>query len=102
MQEAAREEKRSGRASKRQVKVLAADVDRALFELLRGVRTKLARERGVAPYMICSDATLADMCRLMPTDAEAMARVYGMGERKIRSFGARFAQAILDYQEKNG
>ena len=82
-------------------KVLPGDVDQALFELLRSVRTQLARERHVAPYLICSDATLSDMCRLRPTDAATMLQVRGMGDRKIQSFGARFAQAILDYTAKN-
>ena len=94
-------EKRSKRQRKDTSRVLDADVDRALFELLRGVRTKLARERHVAPYLICSDATLGDMCRLLPTDAETMRQVRGMGDRKIQSFGAQFAQAILDYTAKN-
>ena len=91
----------SKRRKKAESKVLNADIDRALFELLRGVRTKLARERHVAPYLICSDATLSDMCRLLPTDAETMYQVRGMGDRKIQSFGAQFAQAILDYTAKN-
>ena len=100
---ARQEEEKPAKSSKRRAaKVLGGDVDRALFELLRGVRTKLARERRVAPYLICSDATLADMCRVRPTDAETMRRVRGMGDRKIQSFGAQFVQIILDYTAKNG
>ena len=99
---ARQEEEKTDRKSKRQVaKVLDENVDRTLFDLLRGVRTKLANERHVAPYMICTDATLSDMCRLLPTDAETMIRVRGMGDRKVQSFGAQFAQVILDYTAKN-
>ena len=98
----ARQEEKRVKASKRKAsKVLGADVDRTLFELLRGVRTKLASERHVAPYLICSDATLSDMCRLLPTDAETMREVKGMGDRKIHSFGAQFMQVILDYTARN-
>ena len=91
----------SKRRKKPASKVLTADVDHELFELLRGVRLQLARDRRVAAYLICSDATLIDMCRLLPTDVDTMRQVRGMGENKIQSFGAQFAQAILDYTAKN-
>ena len=96
------EEKPAKPFKRRSARVLDGNVDQTLFELLRGVRLKLARERHVAPYLICSDATLSDMCRLKPTDAETMREVKGMGDRKIQSFGAQFAQVILDYTAKNG
>ena len=99
---ARQEEEKLTKTSKRKAaKVLPGDVDQVLFEVLRGVRMQLARESHVAPYLICSDATLSDMCRLRPTDAETMREVRGMGDRKIQSFGAQFAQAILDYTAKN-
>ena len=103
----ARQEEKAERATKRRAgkrssaKNFSENVDRKLFELLRGVRTRLAHERNVAPYLICSDATLTDMCRLLPTDAETMNQVKGMGQRKIQSFGAQFIQVILDYTQSN-
>ena len=47
-----------------------------LFEQLRKCRTELAVEKGVPPYIICSDKTLKDMCAKCPVDSTAMAAVY--------------------------
>ena len=58
------------------------DVDRALFERLRGVRFEVARSRGVPPYVIFHDATLREMARLRPTSLDALLAVKGVGARR--------------------
>ena len=65
----------------------------ALFEKLRSVRTELAAEKSVPPYIICSDKTLKDMCAKLPRDKEQLADVYGMGEQKIQNYGEA---AVID------
>jgi ATP-dependent DNA helicase RecQ len=72
-------------------------VDRTLFELLRGVRSRLAAERGVPPYVIFSDATLRALSRTRPSSLEGMRLVYGIGDAKLRDFGPQFHQVIVDY-----
>ncbi len=69
-------------------------VDRALFEALRDLRKRLAEERSVPPYVIFSDATLREMARMRPSTLEKLRLVYGVGEAKLRDFGARFQQVI--------
>ena len=73
-----------------------------LFEQLRKCRTELAVEKGVPPYIICSDKTLKDMCVKCPVDSTAMAAVYGMGAQKIESYGARFTQVITAFLNEHG
>lgn len=73
-----------------------------LFEELRRCRTELASEKGVPPYIICSDKTLKDMCAKCPTDDAAMATVYGMGAQKIQSYGVHFTKIIADFLEEQG
>ena len=73
-----------------------------LFEQLRKCRTELAVEKGVPPYIICSDKTLKDMCAKCPVDSTAMAAVYGMGAQKIESYGARFTQVITAFLNAHG
>ena len=63
------------------------DVDRALFERLRGVRLDIARSRGVPPYVIFHDATLREMARLRPSSLEALIAVKGVGARKAEDLG---------------
>jgi len=69
-------------------------VDRDLFERLREVRLRLARERGVPPYVIFHDAALRDMARVKPTTADALLGVRGVGARKAEDLGEHFLDAI--------
>lgn len=73
----------------------------ALFEKLRSVRTELAAEKSVPPYIICSDKTLKDMCAKLPRDKEQLADVYGMGEQKIQNYGEAFMSAVNSFVADN-
>jgi ATP-dependent DNA helicase RecQ len=65
-----------------------------LFESLREVRLRLARERGVPPYVIFHDTTLRDMVERRPLTREALHDVYGVGVRKAADFGDAFLEVI--------
>jgi ATP-dependent DNA helicase RecQ len=69
-------------------------VGRELFEALRELRKELARERQVPPYLIFSDDTLRELARVRPSTPERMRQVYGVGDAKLRDFGARFLAVI--------
>lgn len=73
----------------------------ALFEKLRSVRTELAAEKSVPPYIICSDKTLKDMCAKLPRDKEQLADVYGMGEQRIQNYGEAFVTAVNSFVADN-
>lgn len=73
----------------------------ALFEKLRSMRTELAAEKSVPPYIICSDKTLKDMCAKLPRDKEQLADVYGMGEQKIQNYGEAFVTAVNSFVADN-
>ena len=73
----------------------------ALFEKLRSVRTELAAEKSVPPYIICSDKTLKDICAKLPWDKEQLADVYGMGEQKIQNYGEAFVTAVNSFVADN-
>ncbi len=65
-----------------------------LFDLLRQVRTDIAKEEGMPPYIIFSDKTLTDMCIKLPLNKEEMLTVSGVGENKYQKYGQRFVEAI--------
>ena len=73
----------------------------ALFEKLRSVRTELAAEKSVPPYIICSDKTLKDICAKLPRDKEQLVDVYGMGEQKIQNYGEAFVTAVNSFVADN-
>ena len=73
-----------------------------LMGQLKATRTALAKAQGVPPYIVCSDATLASMCRIRPQTRQGMLSVSGMGEIKTARYGDAFLQVIKAYaiQEK--
>lgn len=68
-----------------------------LFEVLRGLRTEIAREEAIPPYMIFSDKTLVDMCVKIPFTKAEMLDVSGVGENKYEKYGERFIEQIREY-----
>ncbi len=68
-----------------------------LFEILRVLRTKVAREKGVPPYIVFSDATLEEMAAKRPVTDADMNNISGVGERKLHLYGNLFMDAILSY-----
>jgi len=62
-------------------------VDRDLFDALRSLRLRLARERGVPPYVIFHDTTLRELARVKPTTLEALRHIYGIGAKKADDLG---------------
>jgi ATP-dependent DNA helicase RecQ len=65
-----------------------------LFRHLKSLRTRLATERKLPPYMIFSDKTLTVMARSRPLDRKGLLRVHGVGEHKADEYGPVFLDAI--------
>ena len=65
-----------------------------LFERLKALRLKIAREEGMPPYIIFSDKTLIDMAAKMPHTKEEMLNVSGVGENKYAKYGKRFLDVL--------
>jgi len=72
-------------------------VDRELFETLRRLRRSIADQRSQPPYVIFGDNTLRELSRIRPTTSEAMRRVHGIGDAKMRDFGLDFLAAICNH-----
>ena len=77
------------------------ECDDALFERLRELRKRLADERDVPAYVIFSDVALVQMARTYPTSEAEFRRISGVGEHKLREFGAVFVAEIGDYLQSN-
>jgi ATP-dependent DNA helicase RecQ len=69
-------------------------VDRALFEELRALRLRIARDRGVPPYVIFHDTSLRELAKLKPATQDALRHVYGVGARKAEDLGEAVLQVI--------
>lgn len=90
------EKETAGKPSKRSKAETASweGVDHELFEALRVLRREFAEQRGVAPYMILSDATLRELARVRPSSLEGLRMIYGIGEAKLRDYGEPFLGAV--------
>ena len=89
--------------SKRQSKsaIAVADADRPLFEALRALRLRLASEAKLPPYIICTDATLAELAAVRPRDAAALRDITGLGTSKIARYGAALLAVIAGAGESS-
>ena len=75
--------------------------DEALFERLRELRKRLADERDVPAYIVFSDVALRQMARNYPANERDFARISGVGEKKLREFGAAFLGEVAAHLQMN-
>ena len=75
--------------------------DEVLFGKLRELRKQLADERGVPPYIVFSDVSLRQMARFYPATDREFSRISGVGDRKLREFGAVFLGEIAAHLQSN-
>jgi ATP-dependent DNA helicase RecQ len=71
--------------------------DEPLFQHLRSLRAAIARDEGVAAFIVFPDRTLIEMARLRPIDLAALRFVHGVGERKLAAYGPIFVKAIAEF-----
>jgi ATP-dependent DNA helicase RecQ len=75
--------------------------DEELFERLRQLRKTLADERNVPAYIVFSDVSLRQMARHYPANDEQLTRINGVGEKKLKEFGAAFLSEIAAHLQQN-
>lgn len=72
--------------------------DPPTFEFLRAIRKEIARRENVPPYIIFSDATLEELSVLNPGVASDLRQVSGIGDAKMRRYGAAIFDLLLRYR----
>ena len=70
------------------VKQLVADD--ALFEELRSLRSQLAQEKNLPPYVIFSDKTLMELAEKKPQTSLEFLQIKGVGKSKLDNYGEQF------------
>ena len=69
---------------KSRAKVASTD---PLFEKLKAWRLEQAREQSVPPYVVFHDATLAAIAAARPRSVAELARISGIGAKKLERYG---------------
>ncbi|WP_417668419.1 DNA helicase RecQ [Roseibium sp.] len=72
--------------------------DRQLFERLRRLRTQIARENEVPPYVVFPDATLAGIAKARPGTYTALLEVSGVGQSKLEKYGREFIEVVEAFE----
>lgn len=70
--------------------------DRELFDLLRNWRVDLAKSKGVPPYVIFHDKTLATIATERPADMVELLQISGVGEKKASRYGEDIARIVRE------
>ncbi|HJP87085.1 MAG TPA: ATP-dependent DNA helicase RecQ [Gemmatimonadaceae bacterium] len=72
------------------------DDEQRLLGALKTLRTSIAREEHVPPYIVFSDRTLAELAVKRPRSMTAFGNVRGVGPMKLERYGQRFLDAISE------
>ncbi len=78
-----------------------AALDQTLFNLLKDLTRRVAKEKGVPPYAVFQENSLNEMALNYPTTLEELKNISGVGEGKANKFGKPFIKAIAGYVEEN-
>lgn len=75
---------------------LDSAADRELFDALRELRLRIAREKNLPPYVIFHDRTLMEIATKRPADLNGLSGISGVGKSKLDKYGALFLAAVRD------
>jgi len=62
------------------------------------LRKEIADEIGKPAFVVFSDASLMDMCMVMPDNPDEFKEVNGVGDYKAKRYSKRFIEAIRNYR----
>jgi len=76
-------------------------LDAELLQMLKELRKKMAKQKGLPPFVIFQDPSLEEMCTHYPINTEEMKQISGVGAGKALKFGPPFIDLIKKYVEDN-
>ena len=76
------------------VKMLVSEEDAPLLSALKAKRRALAEAQKVPAYVVFNDKSLIEMAETRPETLDQMARIGGVGAKKLERYGAEFLEVI--------
>ena len=76
-------------------------LDPELFAMLKDLRKKVAKQRGIPAYAVFQEGSLEQMATVYPISLEELQQVQGVGAGKARKFGKEFVELIKRHCEEN-
>jgi len=78
-----------------------AATDEHLFDMLKELRQKEAKKKGLPPFVIFLENSLQDMATLYPTTVADLEKCQGVSKGKALRYGKPFVELIAKYVEEN-
>jgi ATP-dependent DNA helicase RecQ len=78
-----------------------ATTDEQLFEMLKDMRQKEAKKKGLPPFVIFLESSLQDMATFYPITLEGLEKCQGVSKGKAMKYGKPFVELIKKYVEEN-
>jgi ATP-dependent DNA helicase RecQ len=72
------------------------DYDVEVYDKLRTLRSEIASEKGIPPYIVFSDKTLKDLSSKQPQNKIEMLEIHGIGEVKFERYGEDFLELLSE------
>ena len=85
---------KAARGSGPKVRAMVSEEDAPLLSALKAKRRALAEQAGVPAYIIFNDRTLIEMTERRPMTLDEMARIGGVGAKKLETYGREFLSVI--------
>ena len=76
-------------------------LDETLYNMLKDLTRKVAKQKNVPPYAVFQENSLNEMALNYPTTLEDLKNISGVGEGKAKKFGQPFVELIAKYAEDN-
>ncbi|MFC6100670.1 DNA helicase RecQ [Olivibacter domesticus] len=76
-------------------------LDTQLLQMLKDLRKKIAKAKGLPPFVIFQDPSLEEMCTHYPITIDELKQIHGVGGGKAVKFGGQFVSLIKTYVEEN-
>ena len=75
--------------------------DDQLFEMLKEVRQKEAKKKGLPPFVLFLENSLQDMATLFPTTLKELEKCQGVSVGKAIKYGKPFVDVVASYVKEN-
>jgi ATP-dependent DNA helicase RecQ len=67
-----------------------------LFTQLKELRSKIAAESNIPPYLVLHDKSLKEMAKKIPKTLPALRKIHGWGDKRIEKYGKVFLSLLTN------
>lgn len=78
-----------------------AGYDETLYNMLKDLRKRVAKEKELPPYIIFQEGSLEEMAIKYPVNKDELSKISGVSGSKAEKYGKQFLELIQNYVEEN-